>query len=394
MKAMKYIYTIVFCFIGMTLVQAQCCQDRHSTNAHDGWISCSTSPNPISALGNTHWIRYDLGQTQQLYSSTFWNLNDPDRLPDNIKSARIDYSANGSTWSYWGTMSFVIANGKPKYEGFAGPDFNGISARYLLITPMQNFGGSCFGFSEMRIYTEPGNAGNFALNLNPCINDGVIYGLNGGIERGGNYSGVGIVNNYEDKFDFDPDAAGPGSHTITYQYQENGNLVSHTATINVRDCGTAGCGPCPPCQYAFQPTLDGNPILNGTYYDAPQLESAGSVNQAFNIDYRGSEAVLLNQGFNVELNAVFEAQIRKCTEGNMLLNGDFESGSVEPWIMEIHDVAAADLSLETNSTHVYNGTASAKVVTTSTTATSWHIQFEQFGPSISNGKPYILTRKT
>ncbi len=381
---MNRILYIIIILVGTTAwVSAQCCQDRHSTNAHDGWVSCSTSNNPVAGQGDSHWIRYDFGQVYDLHESTFWNLNHPDELAWNVKRARIHYSLNGSTWTFWGVLNFPQATGQPNYEGFQGPDFGGARARYLVITPYQNYGGSCFGFGEMRINTEPSDIGTFNVNVNPCINDGVIYGLDGGINAGGQYTGAGVINNYGDKFDFDPDGAGPGSHTITYQYVEaGGGLVTHTATINVKNCGSAGCLPCPPCQNTPQPIFDGDPILNGTFADAPEINAAGKVNEAYNINFRGAEAVVLNSDFEVEKNSVFLAEIRDCESVNMLINGDFSAGTVDPWVMELHQGAGAVLTRE-------NG--AAKVVTSNITGTSWHIQFEQYGMSMNQGQTYTLT---
>ena len=48
------------------------------------------------------------------------------------------------------------ASGASIYEGEEGPDFDGAKARYVLITPLSNFGGDCFGFSELKIQiTDP-----------------------------------------------------------------------------------------------------------------------------------------------------------------------------------------------------------------------------------------------
>ena len=381
----QILYIIIFMVGSTTFLAAQCCQDRHSTNAHDSWISCTTSNNPVSGQGNSHWIRYDFGQVQDLHESTFWNLNHPDPTERmwNVKKARIHYSLNGTNWTFWGVLSFPQATGDPKYEGFQGPDFNGAQARYMVITPFENYGGSCFGFAEMRINTEPSTAGSFNVNINPCINDGIFYGLDGGINEGGQYTGAGVINNYGDKFDFDPDEAGPGAHTITYQYvNASGDLVTQTSRVNVKNCGSAGCLPCPPCQFTQQPIFDANPILNGTFYDGPEISSSGTVDTAYNINFRGADAVVLNDGFEVKANSVFLAEIRDCESVNMLSNGDFSSGSVSPWVMELHQGSGAVLTLE-------NG--AAKVVTSNITGTSWHIQFEQFGMSMNAGQTYTLT---
>jgi hypothetical protein len=130
-------------------MQAQCLENRHSTNWYDGWISCSTSPNPISAYGNTHWVKYDLGYTYTLYNTKLWNSNDPSHLNYGIMDYKVDYSTDGTSWTNLGTFTANQASGLSQYEGEFGPSFGGVSARYVLITPTSNYGGSCFGFSEM-----------------------------------------------------------------------------------------------------------------------------------------------------------------------------------------------------------------------------------------------------
>lgn len=287
-------------------------------------------------------------------------------------------------------FEFAQATGDPFYEGSAGPDFAGAQARYLIISPLTNYGtDSCYGFGEIRIYTEPSSPNSLALNLNPCINKGVMFGLNGGMNKDGTYTGAGVLNSYEDQFDFDPDLAGPGSHTITYQYVESGNLISKTATINVSDCGQGSCPPCPPCSFASFPEYNADPILNGIYNEDPQILSAGSVDQAFNVNFRAAESIILDSNFEVDYNSDFHAQIRDCdADVNFLDNGDFENGNANPWVMELHQTAAANIVYDTN--NPYAGNASARVDATSTTTTSWHIQFEQFGMSVNNGQTYVL----
>lgn len=384
--------TIVYIFLfslSSYISYSQCYPDRHSTNAHDGWVSCSVAPSPNPNWGNSHWILYDLGSVKQLYQSTIWNLNNPDRLDWNIRSARFDYSIDGTSYSNLTTTTLPQAPGESLYEGFAGPDFGGLSARYILITAINNYGGSCSGLGEVRFYTEPGSSNSLTLNINPCVNDGVMYGLNGEMYRGGTYGGPGVISSYDDQFDFDPDAAGPGSHVISYQYMENNTMVTQNKTINVKDCGTAGCGPCPTCSLAPTTDYSADPLQSGVYYENPELLTTGTVNVAYNVNYRGSESVVMDPNFEVTNNAIFLAEIRKCSDDvNLLVNGDFEAGAVSPWIMELHQTATANLSLD--SSNPYEGTYSARVDATNTTGTTWHTQFEQFGMSLNAGQTYTL----
>jgi len=387
----NFIFTIITLLFLATTVYSQCYKDRHSTNAYDGWVSCNTSPNPNNTLGNTHWILYNLGSNKSLYASTVWNSNHPDHLNYGIKKARIDYSTDSLNWNYFGQFNFSQATGNSLYEGETGPNFNGLYAKFLLITPTENYGSSCYGFSEIRINTEPSASNTLSLNLNPCVNDGIIYNIDGGLQLGGTYTGAGVVNNYQDKFDFDPDVAGPGNHTITYQYVNgSGNLISKTATVVVQNCGTANCPPCAPCGNQPQLTFNAAPVPNGLYYKSPTINSSGKIENAFNVEYRAGNKVSLNNNFSVAAGANFTATISNCDdEANLLVNGDFENSTTESWEMELHDVANA--ALTTDSANAYEGKYCAQVAVSSTTETIWHIQFEQFDISVNNGDSYTFS---
>ncbi len=146
--------------------------DRHSTNLKDGWLSCETSANPNAVRGKSHWILYDFGNTYKLFNSTVWNFNTPLRvnsydnkeysktvLPgrpeDGMQDVVIDLSNDGKTWTELGRFTLKMAPGSSFYEGDKGPDFNEAKARYVLITALNNYGGSCYGLSEFIINAEP-----------------------------------------------------------------------------------------------------------------------------------------------------------------------------------------------------------------------------------------------
>jgi len=152
---MKNILVIsIAIFLGAQNLYSQCLPDRHSTNWFDGWISCETSANPNTSYGNTHWIMYDLGFTYTLYGSQFWNSNDPANLNYGLMDYSIDYSINGTTWTNLGNFTLNQASGLSTYEGEWGPNFDAASARYVLITPTSNYGGSCYGFHEAKFYLD------------------------------------------------------------------------------------------------------------------------------------------------------------------------------------------------------------------------------------------------
>jgi hypothetical protein len=101
---------------------------------------------------------YDLGYQYELGQIHLWNSNNPKNLDRGIKKMIIDYSTDGENWTELGTYDMEMANGKTTYEGFDGPDFEGIEARYLLLTAQSNWGGECVGFSEIRIQVHGVNA--------------------------------------------------------------------------------------------------------------------------------------------------------------------------------------------------------------------------------------------
>lgn len=155
---MKHFYTyIIILFIaGLQNTEAQCFPDRHSTSWFDGWVSCEPSQNPISSYGETHWIMYDLGYDYVLNKTQFWNTNEPKHLDYGINTFNIDYSLDGVAWKNLGAFNMEQAPGSSTYQGVEGPDFNATKARYVLITPTSNFGGACYGLSELKIsITDP-----------------------------------------------------------------------------------------------------------------------------------------------------------------------------------------------------------------------------------------------
>jgi hypothetical protein len=152
----KSLYIALIAILSFQLTKAQCHPDRHSTTWYDGWISCNPSPNPIASYGETHWIMYDLGYDYVLNETKFWNANEPKHLDYGINEFNIDYSLDGATWTNLGAFNMEQASGLSTYEGDEGPDFNSVKARYVLITPNSNYGGNCYGLSELKIsITDP-----------------------------------------------------------------------------------------------------------------------------------------------------------------------------------------------------------------------------------------------
>ncbi|WP_418604514.1 T9SS type A sorting domain-containing protein [Hwangdonia sp.] len=178
MMKKSHLYILILSFLSTPFISAQCYPDRHSTNWFDGWVSCEKSPNPIASYGETHWIMYDLGYNYVLNETKLWNANEPKNLNYGINEFIVDYSLDGVTWTNLGAFNLEQASGISTYEGAEGPDFNATKARFVLITPTSNFGGDCYGFSELKmsitdpfLVVEEADVFNAMAYPNPFINN-------------------------------------------------------------------------------------------------------------------------------------------------------------------------------------------------------------------------------
>lgn len=152
---MKKTILLIVALVGLSqMVFSQCFPNRHSTNFFDGWISCEPAANPNPARPVSHFIMYDFGKVFKLGQMTIWNTNDPAHLDWGMRDVAIDYSTDGVTWLNAGDYTFSQASGVSTYEGEQGPNLNDVEGRYLLITAINNYGGTCFGLSEMKVIGE------------------------------------------------------------------------------------------------------------------------------------------------------------------------------------------------------------------------------------------------
>lgn len=161
-------------------ISSQCLPDRHSSTWYDGWISCEEKDNPNPIRGISHYIMYELDDIYYLYEMKIWNMNAPDLLDYDIQNVIVDISDDGSNWTEYGQFTFSQATGKNDYEGTEELNFNGTKAKYVLLTPTSNYGGSCYGLSEIKIrardlcqssiITWNGDTGDWNVPSNWCGN--------------------------------------------------------------------------------------------------------------------------------------------------------------------------------------------------------------------------------
>lgn len=148
--------------------------NRHGTNYNDAWISCNILNSPNPERGEGHWIMYDLRHSYDLFQFTFWNLNDAARLDDGVQNMIIDVSNNGNEWSEVGTYTIPRSNGSSFYKGVNAIDLNGMTARYVLLTATSNYGGDCYGLSEVKFGVSEAALPVTLIDINSeCTDDGV-----------------------------------------------------------------------------------------------------------------------------------------------------------------------------------------------------------------------------
>lgn len=155
----KYILSICLSLLFIVQLSSQTYfnPDRYSTNHFDGWTSCTSSNNPNATRGISHWIMYDLGEKYQLGTSHIWNINDPENLNNGIQNMVIDFSVDGISWTELGVYTMPQSDGSLFYNGVVGPNFNNEKFRYILMTAIDNYGGSCYGFSELKVTVADAN---------------------------------------------------------------------------------------------------------------------------------------------------------------------------------------------------------------------------------------------
>lgn len=128
----------------------QCYEDRHNTSWNESWVSCQVDLNPNPQRGLSHWILYDFGNTYRIGQTHMWNLNVPEWLDNGFRDFYVDYSVDGLKWKQLGQFTLEKADGTSTYEGTDLTSFGGDTARFVVLTAIDNWGGECHGFAEIQ----------------------------------------------------------------------------------------------------------------------------------------------------------------------------------------------------------------------------------------------------
>jgi hypothetical protein len=118
---------------------------------------------------------YDFGDQYSLHGSTIWNFNVPDSTNRGMADIVIDYSNDGLNWTEVTEFTVPEAPGSAFYQGHDGPDFEGVVAKYVLVSVLNTHGDpNCVGMSEIRINATiatstniPDNELDLVLEANP-----------------------------------------------------------------------------------------------------------------------------------------------------------------------------------------------------------------------------------
>jgi hypothetical protein len=140
-------------------------------------MSCEKRVNPFTGAGNaSHWIIYQFPEQVEIASINLWNLNNPDNLNSGAKTIELSISQDSYEWQIVDTVKVNIGVGDRTYLGEEIEDFNGVRTKYLMLNILENYGGDCFGFSEIKfnlgqVATPNEEIPTFTLNVfpNPMI---------------------------------------------------------------------------------------------------------------------------------------------------------------------------------------------------------------------------------
>ncbi len=367
--------------VSVHVALSQCAEDRHTTNLTDGWMSCNTTLNPQAAMGDSHWIHYDLGFVYNIYAIKVWNLSHPSFIKSGIREAVFSTSMDGTNWTTVDTFTIPKAHYSGKYPGQLSVDLKGVSARHLNITALSNHGGACVGFSEIRIHTQAFSQNDLVLDFKACENGGEYRNIYPGVVGGGIFSGPGVTDNGDGSFNFDADVVGPGSYSVQYK---NGPSILKDNVL-VLPCGHTDCPDCDNCGGYAQALVDSPNIPDGTYINE-QVTAAGQVLTNRDVDFRGAIEVELGQGFEVKQSSNFIAQIRECYV-NGTTNSSFES-DFSSWYFENRDSDDYEVNFSINNNDSYEGQKSAQIEVVDFNPSTWRVELGQLQIPLEASKRY------
>ncbi|MEL6865197.1 MAG: hypothetical protein AAFP19_12290, partial [Bacteroidota bacterium] len=173
----------------------------------------------------------------------------------------------------------VTDNGDGTYD--FDPAAAGVGVQTLMYTATTN-GCSSTASDDVEVFALP--TVTFTALPDLCIGDGVQMSIGGGMPASstmttGIYSGPGVTNNGDGTYDFDPVAAGIGTHIITYDFTDaNGCSGSAMDDVEVADGPSATLSTA--LYYCLDAPIQSVPIVGGSpsggVYSGPGVTDNGN----------------------------------------------------------------------------------------------------------------------
>jgi gliding motility-associated-like protein len=211
--------------------------------------------NPATAGAGTHTITYSYSDGNGCTASAPNSIT-VNGAPNVTLGAFTDICVDAT--------SFALTGGFPAGGTYSGPGVSGgnfdpatAGAGTHVITYDYTDGNGCSNSATSSITVNDLPTVTLTAFADVCLND-ATFALAGGSPAGGTYSGPGVTGG-----NFDPSAAGVGTHTITYDYTDgNGcaNSATSSLTVNQSDDPTFNYSGSTFCLSGTDPT----PTVSGT----------------------------------------------------------------------------------------------------------------------------------
>jgi len=183
-----------------------------------------------------------------------WNYNVAGEADRGFQNVAVDYSVDGVSWFHLDDFTWSLASGSTGYTGFDGPDFQGMEARYVMFTSLDD-PSTCRGLSKVTFEAE--GCGPAGL---PCDD--------------------GLADTFNDHID--------------------DNCLCRGYTVAELDCGIDTL-------YINESELTPN-----TYHAISALMSRGNILDGGDVHYKAGMEIVMEAGFEVSDGGILEAEIEDC----------------------------------------------------------------------------------
>ncbi|MCL2043423.1 MAG: DUF4185 domain-containing protein [Treponema sp.] len=135
---------------------AALCNNSGMNGAAAGRVHCHSNDAKDMCTGKKKCFIFDAGRIDQLGQLHIWNHNSGDGS-NGLKNITVSYSENNKNYTDLGVFTLKRADGSAKLPATNCTDgsfinFNGLNARYIKITPIDNYGGGRYGLSEIKLF--------------------------------------------------------------------------------------------------------------------------------------------------------------------------------------------------------------------------------------------------